>query len=244
MFSLDCRYNISISLVIITWPAFLQLHLLEPLWRPFLKSLCHYSHCWYLVCATQGSLKYLHWSHSYEALALLEVILDELQIDSMQLSANNISDHTFLAATYARHIDLSENQMSSFNMSAYPRLASTHSLKLTSNLINALRARTFCETAGQGDLDISDNHLDELINLLWTRNILALPNLTILDVSSETSCCCHQNYSLYIIVFLICIYPLTWNIYYNSWWSYQQRLAPSGIVLPYGCISSCKDRIR
>ena len=103
-----------------------------------------------LFVPPQDSLKYLHWSHSYEAPALLEVILDELQIDSLQLSANNISDPTFLVATYARHIDLSENQISAFNLSAYPRLASTHSLKLSSNLINALRGGIFCETAGHG----------------------------------------------------------------------------------------------
>ena len=134
-----------------------------------------------LFMPLQDSLKYLHWSHSYEALALPMAVFDGLQIDSLRLSANSISDPTFLAATYARHIDLSENQMSAFNLSAYSGLAFTQSLKLTSNLISALHAGIPARPLAMVDLDISDNHLDELDKDIF----LALPNITILDVSSN-----------------------------------------------------------
>ncbi len=127
-------------------------------------------------------LKVLHWSYSKHPLTIPYKIFAGLRLHSLLLTHNMIEDTSFLDYTTAKILDLSHNNLYTFNLGGHIGLRFTESLILQASNLSTLESKGTFRCATLKELDLSENHLS-FVSIL---HLVGMTNLTRLNLRTNS----------------------------------------------------------
>ena len=178
------------------------------------------------------SLKNLFWSHNLRALHLPARLLQGLDLATLWLSDNQMTDFHFLSHTKALHLDLSNNPIGEMDLGVYLAMEHVEFFNLSQTQLKKIMISGGRIMFNLQELDISDNFLRNIDSTLFQR----MPSLTRLDVSGNQLH--YIGAALHLILYQLEFWDLTGNRllcdcrleWFRRWASNQNKTHLQGAV--------------